>query len=182
MTLNWKEYTPKPDPAYMKLRFSTTRHVTPPDKAALFKTGVKEILSRHELVATLWRGGVQTTPVAATPAPELVDLEGNTNLFADESDPQGMSQTMKHYIAGQIAAMPQMMALICPTINAYKRNSPQSLGTDQRLLGNRKSNRISPRNPRYISPKPRAPNIAWLALTPTLTSRWPPALPPDYTA
>ena len=31
---------------------------------------------------------------------------------------------MKHYIAGQIAAMPHMMALICPTINAYKRTVP----------------------------------------------------------
>ena len=31
---------------------------------------------------------------------------------------------MKHYIAGQIAAMPEMMALICPTINSYKRTVP----------------------------------------------------------
>ena len=51
-------------------------------------------------------------------------MEGNTNLFAHESERTGMSETMKHYIAGQIAAMPDMMALICPTINSYKRTVP----------------------------------------------------------
>jgi glutamine synthetase len=35
-----------------------------------------------------------------------------------------MSKTMRHYLGGQIALMPQMCALIAPTINSYKRMVP----------------------------------------------------------
>ena len=95
------------------------------DKAALFKTGVKEILSRHGLVATFMAKWNPDYPGSSGHLHQsLWNMEGDTNLFADESDPQGISQIMKHYIAGQIATMPFMMALICPTINSYKRTVP----------------------------------------------------------
>ena len=95
------------------------------DKAALFKTGVKEILARHGLVTTFMARWSPDYPGCSGHLHQsLWNLEGDTNLFADESDASGMSQTVKHYIAGQLAAMPEMMALICPTINSYKRTVP----------------------------------------------------------
>ncbi|MCZ6678384.1 MAG: glutamine synthetase family protein [Candidatus Poribacteria bacterium] len=95
------------------------------DKAALFKTGVKEILARHGLVATFMAKWSPDYPGCSGHLHQsLWNLEENANLFADESEPSGMSQTMKHYIAGQIVAMPDMMALICPTVNSYKRMVP----------------------------------------------------------
>ena len=121
----------------MKLRFSTTQLCNAADKASLFKTGVKEILARHGLVTTFMAKWSLDYPGCSGHLHQsLWNLEGDTNLFADESDALGMSQTMKHYIAGQIAAMPEMMAFICPTINSYKRDCPRRMGTDQRLLGN----------------------------------------------
>ena len=35
-----------------------------------------------------------------------------------------MSTTMRHYIGGQIALMPELTALSAPTINSYKRLVP----------------------------------------------------------
>jgi glutamine synthetase len=35
-----------------------------------------------------------------------------------------MSELMRHYIGGQLALMPEVMAMICPTINSYKRTVP----------------------------------------------------------
>src|SRR5207245_6985058 len=42
-------------------------------------------------------------------------------VFRDGRDPRGMSKTMQHYVAGQVALLPAMTALIAPTINSYKR-------------------------------------------------------------
>jgi glutamine synthetase len=50
--------------------------------------------------------------------------QGGKNVFAAEDDPNGLSKTMRHYLAGQIELMPEMTALYSPTINSYKRYVP----------------------------------------------------------
>ena len=42
-------------------------------------------------------------------------------VFADKSDPRGMSSTFKHFLAGQIAMMREFTLLYAPQINSYKR-------------------------------------------------------------
>ena len=105
------------------IRYDTALNAA--DKAGLFKTGVKEITVRQGLVATFMARWSPDYPGCSGHLHQsLWNLEGDRNLFADASDLAGMSQTMRHYIAGQIAAMPDIMALICPTINSYKRTVP----------------------------------------------------------
>ncbi|MBE1297498.1 MAG: glutamine synthetase [Rhodobacteraceae bacterium] len=41
--------------------------------------------------------------------------------FYDESDPLGMSQLMKHYMAGMLKYAPDYMYFLAPYINSYKR-------------------------------------------------------------
>ena len=41
--------------------------------------------------------------------------------FADKDDPLGMSQTMKHYMAGQLAYARDMTVFMAPYVNSYKR-------------------------------------------------------------
>jgi glutamine synthetase len=93
------------------------------DKAALFKTAVKEICARHGVTACF-----MAKPNAKLPGcsghvhQSLWDLEGTRNLFHDASDEHGESALLRHYVAGQMALMPELTALYWPTVNSYKRS------------------------------------------------------------
>src|SRR5256884_1913355 len=52
----------------------------------------------------------------------LWDAGKQQNLFADGAG--GMSPLMEKYIAGLVANLPELAAVICPTINSYKRTVP----------------------------------------------------------
>jgi glutamine synthetase len=49
------------------------------------------------------------------------------NAFADRRDPDGVSAELRHFTAGVLAHGPALMALLNPTINAYRRIVPDSL-------------------------------------------------------
>ncbi len=43
------------------------------------------------------------------------------NVFHSETDPHQMSETMQHYLAGQLYCLPEILPMVAPTINSYKR-------------------------------------------------------------
>ena len=91
------------------------------DKAALFKTAVKEICARQGVLPTFMAKWSKDLPGCSGHLHQsLWTLDGQP-AFRDARDPRGMSKTMQHYVAGQVALMPAMTALIAPTINSYKR-------------------------------------------------------------
>ena len=95
------------------------------DKAALFKTGVKEIAARSGLIATFMAKWSADLPGCSGHVHQsLWDREGNQNLFHDERGDRRLSEVARHYIGGQVALMPEVMALVCPTVNSYKRTTP----------------------------------------------------------
>ena len=95
------------------------------DKAALFKTAVKEMAARHGLMATFMAKWNARLPGSSGHLHQsLWDREGQKNLFYDPSCPQAISSPMRHYLAGQLQVMPEVMAVICPTVNSYKRIVP----------------------------------------------------------
>jgi glutamine synthetase len=95
------------------------------DKGALFKTAVKQIAARSGLVATFMAKWNADLPGCSGHLHQsLWDLHHSVNLFHDAAAPQQMSEMMNHYIAGQLELMPEMTALVCPTINSYKRLMP----------------------------------------------------------
>jgi glutamine synthetase len=51
----------------------------------------------------------------------LWDKDAAKNLFYDEKAEQGMSQMMRHYLAGQLHCLPFILPMLAPTINSYKR-------------------------------------------------------------
>ena len=101
------------------------------DRAALFKTTAKEICGRYECTATFmarWSdqhagsGGHVHQSLWS-----LVDEEGgeeSRNLFATTSDSSEQPDITRHYLGGQLALMPELTALFCPTVNSYKRLIP----------------------------------------------------------
>lgn len=95
------------------------------DKAALFKTGIKEVAARHGYLATFMAKWNAALPGCSGHLHQsLWDPERSHNLFYDASCPHTMSPLMRSYIAGQLELMPAMTALVCPTINSYKRLVP----------------------------------------------------------
>ena len=49
------------------------------------------------------------------------DKEGKTNLFWDPSKPDNMSDFARHWIAGLVKHTYAMTAILCPTVNCYRR-------------------------------------------------------------
>lgn len=95
------------------------------DKAALFKTCVKQVAFHHSLAATFMAKWNADLPGSSGHVHQsLWDEEGKKNLFADAKDPRGVSKLLRHFVGGQIALMREWTALVSPTVNSYKRYVP----------------------------------------------------------
>jgi glutamine synthetase len=93
------------------------------DKAVLFKTAVKEICTRHGLIACFmakWNPGLPGC--SGHVHQSLWSSDGSKNLFYESQAPDHTSRTLRHYVGGQIQLMPELTALYWPTINSYKRS------------------------------------------------------------
>ena len=94
------------------------------DKAALFKTFTKITAQRAGLMATFmakwspdWPGQSGHIHIS------LNDADGKA-LFYDANKADNMSDIMRHFVAGQQQFMPELLAMIAPTINSYTRLVP----------------------------------------------------------
>jgi len=87
------------------------------DKAALFKTAAKEICARHNVIPTFMAKVSAELPGSGGHIHQsLWDPASQTNLFHDDDH-----RLMRHYIAGLLEHLPDIQALLCPTINSYRR-------------------------------------------------------------
>jgi glutamine synthetase len=117
------------------------------DKAALFKTAMKEIGARHGIIPTFmakWNS-------------ELAGSSGHIHqsLWSDDTNLFYQGETIRQYIAGLTTCLPELTCLLCPTINSYKRMVPgtwapinSTWGEDTRttavrsIAGSEKSSRV----------------------------------------
>ncbi len=94
------------------------------DKAALFKTAVKLIAARHGLLPTFMAKWNADLPGSGGHLHQsLWDRDHARNLFHDPGG-DGMSETMRQYLAGLVRYLPEWMVMFCPTVNSYKRTVP----------------------------------------------------------
>ncbi len=93
------------------------------DKAALFKPWLKQIAHRHGLTASFMAKWNASLPGCSGHLHQSL-WKGGRNLFADERGPHGMSKVFEHFLAGQLALMTELTAVVAPTINSYKRYVP----------------------------------------------------------
>lgn len=90
------------------------------DRAVLFKSAAREIGYRHQVLATFMAKWNASLPGCSGHMHQSLWADGR-NVFHDEGAPHGMSKTFRHYIAGQLALMPELLAFYAPTVNSYKR-------------------------------------------------------------
>jgi glutamine synthetase len=102
--------------------------LTAADRGALFKSSAKEIGHRLGILPTFMARWNTDLPGCSGHAHQSLwsgggeDSDGEaTNLFFDADDPRKMSDTFRSYLAGQLALLPEILALLAPTVNSYKR-------------------------------------------------------------
>jgi glutamine synthetase len=93
------------------------------DKAALFKTSMKQLLHPRGLSCTFMAKWCADLPGSSGHLHQSLWKDG-ANVFYDAAAPGSLSATALHYVGGQIALMPELTALYSPTINSYKRYVP----------------------------------------------------------
>lgn len=128
------------------------------DQHSIYKTGAKEIAAQEGMALTFMAKYDEREGNSCHIHLSLQDEQGRP-VLADETGPHGMSQTMRHFLAGQLAAMRDFTLLYAPNINSYKRFRPGSFaptavawGPDNRtcalrVVGHGHSHRLENRLP-----------------------------------
>ncbi|NUQ78645.1 MAG: glutamine synthetase [Polyangiaceae bacterium] len=93
------------------------------DKAALFKVAMKQIAYEQGLSVTFMAKWNANLPGSSGHLHQSL-WRGGENVFLDTSAKDAIPKTLRHYIGGQVALMPELTALYSPTINSYKRYVP----------------------------------------------------------
>jgi glutamine synthetase len=111
-------------PGVLEVAVGVDRTLESADKAALFKTFSKVVAQRHQLMATFMAKWSPDYPGCGGHLHiSLKDLEGKP-VFHDADQAHGISATMRSFIAGCQRLMPEVAALVAPTINSYTRLIP----------------------------------------------------------
>ena len=93
------------------------------DNHSIVKHGIKEIAwTKGKSVTFMAKYDHRKAGSSAHCHQSLWTLDGKP-AFADANDPHGMSDTMKHYMAGQLAYARDMTVFLAPYVNSYKRFS-----------------------------------------------------------
>lgn len=144
------------------------------DRGTLFKTFTKVFAQKNDMMATFM----------ARWSPEYPGQSGHTHIslqdgqgqsvFYDANGEHGMSQTMRHFLGGLQALLPEFLVMIAPTVNSYTRLVPgfwaptnatwgvENRTTALRVIGG------SPKSQRIESRVPAADANPYLAVAATL--------------
>ncbi|MGR5146858.1 glutamine synthetase family protein [Photobacterium alginatilyticum] len=94
------------------------------DKAALFKTYMKVLAQKQNLLATFMAKWSNDYPGQSGHIHlSLMNKDGSAAFF-DSSQPHTMSQIQRHFLAGQQRLMPELLCMIAPSVNSYSRIIP----------------------------------------------------------
>ena len=92
------------------------------DRHVILKNGIKEIAHLHGKAVTFmakWHFDLAGNSCHIHTS--LWDKAGKKALFHDPKGPHGMSETFRHFLAGQLATTQEMAYFLAPNINSYKR-------------------------------------------------------------
>ncbi|MEO8560164.1 MAG: glutamine synthetase [Rhodospirillales bacterium] len=94
------------------------------DKAALFKTFTKVLAQQNNMMATFMAKWSADYPGQSGHIHLSLKNKSGKSAFYDAKAQHRMSKTMRHFVAGQQALMPQILAMVSPTVNSYTRMIP----------------------------------------------------------
>lgn len=95
------------------------------DKGALFKTFMKVLAQRNDLMATFMAKWSMDYPGQSGHIHlSLRNRSDGRSSFYDPDQAHCMSAIQRHFLAGQQRLMPEFLCLVAPTINSYTRLIP----------------------------------------------------------
>ena len=125
------------------------------DRAALFKTYTKVLAGRRGWMATFMAKWSRDWPGQSGHLHLSLQDERGAPVFHDPDRAHGISDVMRWFVGGQQALLPELLAMVAPTVNSYTRLIPgfwapteASWGIDNRtcalraIPGSAKSQRI----------------------------------------
>ncbi|MCL6455058.1 MAG: glutamine synthetase family protein [Alicyclobacillus sp.] len=112
-------------PGQFEVSMKPFRGLAQADAAFYYKTSIKELMRKRGLLATFMAKPL--TGLSGSGAHfhhSLYDIASGKNAFYDPADERGMSETFKHFIAGQLAHSAAICAFANPSVNSYRRMRP----------------------------------------------------------
>ncbi len=111
-------------PGVLEAAIAHTDALNAADRAALFKTFVKVLAQRQGWMATFMAKWSPDWPGQSGHI--HLSLAGNDGkpVFHDPGQEHNISETMRHFIGGQQALLPELLSMIAPTVNSFTRLIP----------------------------------------------------------
>ncbi|MFC7217872.1 glutamine synthetase family protein [Streptomyces polyrhachis] len=103
-----------------EIAFRYDEALTTCDQHAVYKTGAKEIAAQEGRALTFMAKYDEREGNSCHIHLSVRDEDG-APVFADPAAEHGMSATMRHFLAGQLASLRELTLLYAPNINSYKR-------------------------------------------------------------
>jgi glutamine synthetase len=159
-------------PAQFEFNFNHGDPISLADQVFMFKRMVKEAAIKHGFTATFMAKPISGEPGSAMHIHQsIVDIQSNENIFAND---KGNTKAFAHYIGGLQRYTPEIMAILAPNVNSYRRfvtgiAAPVNLhwGVENRTVGLRIPE--SPKNARRVENRlPGADSNPYLAIAATL--------------
>lgn len=92
------------------------------DKILISRVALKAVARRNQLHCTFMPRPSEKLPGSGMHTHQsLHDVATGENVFAYSGDEYGLSETAKHFLAGQLAHARAMCAVLSPLVNSYKR-------------------------------------------------------------
>merc|ERR1711936_768777 len=140
-------------PGQQEITYSPEFGMTSPDNAFAYKHIIKEIASKHHMLATF-----MSLPIEGEPGSSghfnhsLWDLDGKCVMY-DREGTHGFSEIAEHWFAGLLHHSSALVALAAPFCNCYERIAPEcdfspfnnAWGFDNRTVAYRIKNKHSPK-------------------------------------
>lgn len=114
------------NPGQHEIAFRYDEALVTCDQHAVYKTGAKEIASQEGVSLTFMAKYNEREGNSCHIHLSLADADGTNAMAGTAQDPGGMSEVMRHFLAGQLAALRDFSLLYAPNINSYKRFQPGS--------------------------------------------------------
>ncbi|GAA2308759.1 glutamine synthetase family protein [Streptomyces kunmingensis] len=110
------------NPGQHEIAFRYDEALVTCDQHAIYKTGAKEIAAQEGVSLTFMAKYNEREGNSCHIHLSLTDADGTSVMPGHD----GMSETMRHFLAGQLAALRDFSLLYAPHINSYKRFQPGS--------------------------------------------------------
>ncbi|MBT5675440.1 MAG: glutamine synthetase [Rhodospirillaceae bacterium] len=111
-------------PGFLEVSLAPQSGVEAADNAVLFKTYTKALAQRMgRLVTFMARWSNEADGQSGHVHISLKDKDGQP-VFRDDTKDDSMSDTMRHFLGGMQALMPELLIMMGPNLNSFKRFVP----------------------------------------------------------